>query len=524
MSETLSQPPTEIASQIAPVNPAEIPALEQGIGADASNLQESFNTVEHDVVKSVKRYLMVGRFLLAASKLNGTEPGDMPDLKYWRIDGSREEMREHADSKEYVEAFYEEGIAVAELLQKTGNTQGMSELLQDLLFQVAEDGGMFATSLEKGYLSESQQFRLLRLATIDKNYEGTNFKYLTRQRPYEFRVPADASNEVVSTSAMIELAKNDSDRLRGMQVMSMYAKNLASGISGQQKGNESVQNEALLLNILEGFGFDQKQANEVFEALSQSSKEDTHYVLMNERVASALNLLTEIRERSSDEESYKNAVQSLYKNFGIRNFHRYTPDGILPQLNPNFKPEEVIITATHDYGSALSNPENSARGMQYDNPAFFEASDSLGIAKSLITANKMSGKPLDKILIRAHGASDGFRLSKGSKGDVNTNYIVSLGSVDGWDKQMIERGVVDKNAELVFESCSLGAGGFPKSLFERTGIVPLTSPKNIVGSALEGSPGVIRTADGKVLFGTSAPSIDGGGRDAESLSEPVSIK
>jgi hypothetical protein len=303
----------------------------------------------------------------------------------------------------------------------------------------------------------------------------------------------------------------------------MYAKNLASGISGQQKGDKSIQNEALLQNILEGFGFDQKQATEVFEALSQSSKEDTHYVVMADRVSSALGLLTEIRERSSDEESYKNAVQSLYKTFGIRNFHRYTPDGILPQLDPNFKPEEVIITATHDYSSALSNPENSARGMRYGNPAFFEASDSLGIAKSLLAANKMSGIPVDKILIRAHGAADGFRLSKGSRGDVNTDAIISLGSVDGWDTQMIKRGVVDKNAELVFESCSLGAGGFPKSLFERTGIVPLSSPKNIVGSALEGSPGVVKTPEGNVLFGTSAPNINGGGRDADGYSEPVSI-
>jgi hypothetical protein len=131
-------------------------------------------------------------------------------------------------------------------------------------------------------------------------------------------------------------------------------------------------------------------------------------------------------------------------------------------------------------------------------------------------------KPVSKILIRAHGGPDGFSLSETENGAIDTHKIEDRGA-NAWEHQIVEKGIVTKDAEVVFESCSLGAGGFPQSLYEKTGISALTSPKNIVGSSVVGAPGVIRVG-GEVKFGTSPPDFNENKRDPSDLSDPVSIK
>lgn len=133
------------------------------------------------------------------------------------------------------------------------------------------------------------------------------------------------------------------------------------------------------------------------------------------------------------------------------------------------------------------------------------------------------GQPIEKILMRAHVSPEGFLLSEG--GRYNTVEALDVKSrKDGWESLLVEKGVVTEDAEVVFESCSLGAGDFPQSLYKSTQLENiLASPEKVVGSAREGSPGVIRREDGSVGFGVGMPDLNTGERREDEIAAPVGI-
>jgi hypothetical protein len=342
---------------------------------------------------------------------------------------------------------------------------------------------------------------------------------LSGKKKYEFTVDV-GEHERINTVKMLEMANSDPDRVNGLRVAKMYAEYLSNGISYKERSEVDNQNESLVIGIFESYGLSPDQAEEVFKVLSESGG-DKYSVSLSERVTKSLGLLLELRANSADEEQYKTKLQKLYNKFGIRNFYRYTPEAMETQLDDGYIPDSVVVTAVFDHRSALANPSNSARGLEYEKPIYYEASDSLGIAKSLISAKRSMRKPLSKILIRAHGSPNGFVMSEDRKfGKVTTEQLDGRKGRVGWENEMLQRGIVDASAEVVFESCSLGAGGFPKSLYERTGIITNTAGSNIKGSGVEGSPGVLRVGD-KIKFGTN--DVEQGKRNIDEMTDSVSI-
>jgi hypothetical protein len=469
-----------------------------------------------------EQYLMVGSFALASSHLlDKRSIDDLPEYRHYKVEGGLQEIRENKSSQEYIDAYYDEATRLVELMLESGAQEQSQDLLSTVSYQLSEGAsGPFADSIEQGNLDENRIYRLLGLISRSEQGASSNFSAVVGKSPHELIIDISDKKERVSTQSMLEMAQHDEDVIGGMQVASMYANFLTQGIVGKEKGPEIEENSRLIKKAFEIFGFDADQAQELFDATMQSGNEKIAF-LAADRIKAATGLFTELSAESDSVESYKEKIQKLYKTYGIRNFHRYSPQDLERQLTDDFTPDEVVITAVEDPGSALSKPSNSSRGLEYNNPVYFEASDGLGIAKALITAQKLAKKPLDKIMIRAHGSPNGFGLSEGKYGTIRTEDIVHRGDTDGWEKQVVERGIVSIDAELVFESCSLGAGGFPQSLYERTGLEALTASANITGSAIEGSPGVLRV-NGKVKFGTNSLPY-GESREVEGMTDSVVI-
>jgi hypothetical protein len=465
---------------------------------------------------------MVGSFALASSHLldNGSID-DMPEYRHYKVEGGLQEIRENKSSQEYIAAYYDEATRLVELMLESGAQEQAQDLLSTVSYQLSDGAsGPFADSIEHGNLDENLIYRLLGLISRTEQGASSNFSAVVGRSPHELVIDASAKKERVSTDSMLEMAQNDEDVIGGMQVASMYANFLTQGIVGKEKGPETEENSRLIKKAFEMFGFDADQAQELFDATMQSGNEKIAY-LASDRIKAATGLFTELRASSVSDEVYREKIQKLYKSYGIRNFHRYSPQDLLPQLENDFIPKQVVITAVEDPGSALSKPYNSSKGLEYDKPVYYEASDGLGIAKALIGANKIIKKPLEQIMIRAHGSKNGFGLSEGKYGTIRTEDIVKRGEKKGWETQIVERGIVSKGAEIVFESCSLGAGGFPQSLYERTGVEAFTASSNIIGSAVDGSPGVLRV-DGKIKFGTNNLEYNTP-RNIDDMTDAVSI-
>lgn len=466
---------------------------------------------------------MLGRLVLASTELEIT--GDVeaiPELRPGLIEGGHEDIANIAQSPEKTNEYVTANIELLDKLNELGATKKASEMLMGLAYQLTE--GSFSTAIEEGIVDDEQIYRLFSsVSQADKNDQGYLFRQLSGRPAYEFVVHPGEEDVRVARSIKAFEAALDDDTEKGEVIRDMFGKNLARGLNGKDKQDETIENPKMLKKLFMSYGLSDEQAQEVFAAIAQSGSEK-YSPQADSRTELTLELFSELKDAETGTEQQQRRIQKLYQKYGIRNFFRYSKMDVLPQLEDGFTPEEVVITAVSDKGEALSKPRNSMQGLKYEQPVYFEAGSPLDIAKSLLRTQKMRrGEPIEKILIRAHGSPEGFLLSE--TGKHNTVEVFDINErKDGWESLLVEKGVVAGDAEVVFESCSLGAGDFPQSLYESTQLENIfTSPKKITGSALEGSPGVFRKQDGSVRFGVGVPDSATGKRKEDEIAEPVSI-
>jgi hypothetical protein len=479
-----------------------------------------------EALSHLESSVMLGQLALVASHLveKGSSEG-MPDTAWYKVEGAREELKNGSESAEYVEGFIGSTLDVFDLLQQTGDTDKAADIVSDLAYSLGkETTSHFSEAFERGLVSDEQAYRLMSSISQSGNYRGTLFFYITGKKSFEY-VPREGEDDVRSALADRMFQKSlEDDTPEGELVRQMFGDYLSNGLSDVDRSDIEVKTPDMMKKLLVASGFEDSQTAEVFDAITQSKGEKYGYSI-NERLNGTMRTLNDLRVTSKNIDDFKQKVAQLYGKFGIRNFYRYTASDLEPQLDSGFKPDSVVVTAFSDEGGALAKPSNSAEGLQYKNPVYFEASQSIDIAKSLLRAHKLAGSPLDKVLIRAHGSPEGFLLSRTAKyGIVDTIDLDARGTGSGWESRLVSKGVVSSDAEVVFESCSLGAGNFPKSLYTRTGVDKiLTSPANIVGSAVLGTPGVVRGSDGSVKFGISAPDFTTKTRPADGLADAVAF-
>lgn len=496
---------------------------------DKQEAEQAF--VERDIIEDS---IVIGG-IAAARTLLIEGIGDEESVKYlsYQLEGGIDELRENKNSAEYAKEFIHESIGLISDFKKNKRISDADELASHVASSISgEASGFFSEVYEQGEIDAKTIFDLLSVSS-DLSNSGYVFSSLFGKRSYEYRYGNDSENVANDKRFVdvLDLAIADEESDGGSIVL--LGGVLAQGINTLERDDpEAISNLDHLSKIFESFGLEAEQVGDVLAALTQN--DGTKFSsLTGDRVRSALKLFTDLRSGAESSSEAKQNIRTLYKKFGIRNFHRYSTEDLATQLEKDFIPDSLVVSAFMDEGGALSAPANSAQGVEYSKPMYFEASSTLDLAKAVVTTNKTTGSAIDKILVRGHGSRDGIVLDRRNKyGKISTEQLNERDGQSGWESELVNKGYLDPEAEVIFESCSLGAGGFPQSLYERTGIKALAASDNLRGGAVKGAPTVQRFPDGSIKFGTSTPDsvyndkgmIISSHRKDEDMTDPVKVK
>jgi hypothetical protein len=245
------------------------------------------------------------------------------------------------------------------------------------------------------------------------------------------------------------------------------------GVHNKSREPMADNDKAFIKKVFKALGLDEEQAAEVHGASASYKSPDRE-----KSIATWSNLLQRnIETLATIREIEPDAVQKLFKHFGIRNFFRYSPGQLIRQaLGANINPHlrtQLVISATHDHNGAMdrAGAKFSARGV---NTIFAEAGDLHDVARGVLASRQTLGVALDRVIISAHGSKNGIVLGAGAKGRVSSRDIVESRALQS--ARFRKKEIMIDDGDWVLATCSNGKKkGFAEKLAQHVGFKVVAS-------------------------------------------------
>ncbi len=233
----------------------------------------------------------------------------------------------------------------------------------------------------------------------------------------------------------------------------------------------------LLMKAFEGVGFDSKTTMQLFNSWNSLDQENGRKIEKRRHIETIAML----------EAAEAGSARAIYDTFFIRHFARYIPGSLLQQLRdyregtvPDYF--TLVLSSNHDWNGALRNfsrnldrneistSQESSREMM----VFAEVGSLAQLARQLIRMSKHF-KPIDRLLVQAHGSSDHLRLGL-DRGELLTREMIEQS--DG-AASLRRKSILSENGQVILKSCSTGKeGGVAQAIAKKVGVEVIAPPKN----------------------------------------------
>ncbi len=221
---------------------------------------------------------------------------------------------------------------------------------------------------------------------------------------------------------------------------------------------EPVDAQKIMRKILQGFGLGEEAITEIGRSIVsvKAERNGSSRELQGHIFERTIKNLAEIAAQSPE------APVILAKQFGIRNFYRYSPQRLVEQVNDmskvfDFRDTQLVISALDDHNGALSNPQKYDESPQTVRTIFAEAGSLHDVARRLLTVKSLNNKNyslgVQRLIIAGHGSKNSLSLGF----DYNNGLITKQQVQESIAAQkLVEKGVLVEGADILLASCSTG--------------------------------------------------------------------
>lgn len=144
---------------------------------------------------------------------------------------------------------------------------------------------------------------------------------------------------------------------------------------------------------------------------------------------------------------------ALHRNYGIRNFGRYSERHLLDQHEGRIqeKPVTVALAAAYDWNGFMSKYagiSNNLTHMDANEPVITEAATPIEAFRNMLTVKRNFGE-IKQIYATAHGNHDYIQFSEGTEGALTSGDIEKSKAI----QRLVENGTLTKDVEIILSAC-----------------------------------------------------------------------
>lgn len=245
---------------------------------------------------------------------------------------------------------------------------------------------------------------------------------------------------------------------------------IPDGLSGGFSREEEYYRDKLFVSL----GFTPDESAELMGAWSTYDPDLHPQVTRAKYFTQQLNVAVALFAQNPE------APKDLLHEFGIRHFGRYEPEDLLSQLGLEREhglPLDIMIAAVSDTNYSMAHIGRvGEEASPLERPIYYEASSITQLLRSLVKARNRYGRPVDTLLIAAHGFNHGIilnePLAEGAGSEKMDQAVLSSDIIinSRAARRLKESGVFADDAQILLEVCETGEiGGIGDILARKTG-------------------------------------------------------
>lgn len=362
--------------------------------------------------------------------------------------------------------FFEQLTAVHTVLAETqplhtvdGVFQGINEKIIsnfELLMQNARTGAVGSEKKTYHGVHEAM-FEHARYASLSGySYVSRRLMKASRESGYEKEFDKPQYDELL-----------DSPSWRTAYLLDRVSHSVAAAKTEGRKLTDEEKMPAV--KALSRFGFNEKEARSILGA-AWSRNPDNKSVqykadIIALKVVNTLDAIEALAEIDAD------APLKAHQVFGIRNFDRYKAAQLARQLDAEFQPDMVAISAVADWNGAFGKFGTEVEEL-CEAPIFVEAVSPLDMVDRLEKL-KTARIPLRSVIVAGHGDESLIQLGRKKDQVLTKDIIEQTRSL----RQLVSSGLIEKGCRLVLLSCNTGhKGGIAESIAALPGLESVQAP------------------------------------------------